>query len=522
MRALLVGDILEEAASRYADHTALVEGGRRFSYREAADRVRRLAGGLGDLGLQPGAHLGILANNGHRYWETYFAAHYAGTPLAPLNTRLSARELQFVAQDGELRALIVGPEYLELFESFQADLPDLKHVIVLGEDAPQGMHAYEDLLGAAPRAEAVRDWHEDDMINLCYTGGTTGLPKGVMLTHRNVVSNARHAVAAFGFREDDTWLHTAPMFHLADAGACYMLPMAGGSQTFLPSFAPEPFLDAVQAERVSSTILVPTMLNLVINHPRVRDYDHSSLRLILFGAAPMATNRILAARDIFGPILCQAYGMTEAAPLLTAQKLEWLDWESEAGIGRLASCGREVVGVQVRVVDEEERDVAPGGVGEVIARGPNIMKGYWKREKETEDVLRGDWYHTGDIARMDAQGYLYIVDRSKDMIISGGENIYSTETESALYEHPAVLEVAVIGIPDNTWGETVHAVVVLREGASAAAAELIEHCHERIAAYKCPKSVEFRSEPLPKSGANKILKTKLREPYWAGREKRVQ
>jgi long-chain acyl-CoA synthetase len=518
---MLVGDILEHAVALYADRTALVENGRRHTYREAADRVWRLAGGLGELGLQPGTHLGILANNGQRYWETYFAAHYAGTPLAPLNTRLSARELAFIAQDGELRALIVGPEHLELLEAFRADLPDLKQVIVLGDDAPQGMHASEDLLGAEPRREAARDWHEDDLVNLCYTGGTTGLPKGVMLTQRNVVSNAQHVLATLGFREDDTWLHAAPMFHLADAWACYTLPMAGGSQVFLPSFAPEPFLEAVQAERASATILVPTMLNLVINHPRVRDYDHASLRLILFGAAPMATDRILAARDVFGPVVCQAYGMTEAAPLLTTQKFEWMDWESEAGIERLASCGREVVGVRVRVVDEEERDVAPGGVGEVIARGPNVMKGYWKREKETDEALRGGWYHTGDIARMDACGYLYIVDRAKDVIISGGENIYTTETESALYEHPAVLEVAVIGIPDDTWGEAVHAVVVLRDAASAAEAELIAHCHERIAAYKCPKSVEFRSEPLPKSGANKILKAKLREPYWAGKEKRV-
>jgi acyl-CoA synthetase (AMP-forming)/AMP-acid ligase II len=268
---MLVGDILERAAALYADRTALVEGGRRFSYREAADRVRCFAGGLGDLGLRPGAHVGILANNGHRYWETYFAAHYAGTPLAPLNIRLGARELEFIARDSELQALIVGPEYLELLGSFRAELPDLKHVIVLGDDTPQGTHAYEDLLDAIPRTEAARDWHEDDMVNLCYTGGTTGRPKGVMLTHRNIVSNAQHALMTCGFCEGDTWLHAAPMFHLADAWACYTLPMVGGTQAFLPSFAPEPFVEMVQAQRVSTTILVPTMLNLVINHPRVRD-----------------------------------------------------------------------------------------------------------------------------------------------------------------------------------------------------------------------------------------------------------
>ena len=235
----------------------------------------------------------------------------------------------------------------------------------------------------------------------------------------------------------------------------------------------------------------------------------------------MAVDRIQAAREIFGPVLCQAYGMTETAPVLTAQRLEWLDYDTPAGIERLASCGREVMGVRLRIADAAGADVPPGGVGEIVVRGPNVMAGYWKRPQETAEALRDGWMHTGDIARMDADGFVYIVDRAKDMIISGGENVFTTEVENALYEHPAVLEAAVIGIPSERWGEAVHAIVVLRPGETASEADLVSFCHGKIAGYKCPKSVDFRTEPLPKSGPGKILKTELRKPFWAGQDTAV-
>ncbi len=519
MSSILVGDVLEHAEALYGDRPAVVDGATQLTYRQVGERVRRLAGGLLGLGLQPGAHIAILANNSHRYYETYFAAHYAGMPLAPLNIRLAAEELQFILRDGEIRALLVGPEYLELLAAFRENLPDLQHVIVLGAEAPAGMVAYESALEeAAPLPEAARAWHEDDMVTLCYTGGTTGLPKGVMLTQRNVIANAQHIQMQLPFGEEDVWLHVAPMFHLADAWACYLMTMVGAKQVFIPGFSPDGFLGAVQAEGVTASILVPTMINFVVNHPQARDYDVSSLRLILFGASPMAVDRIQAARRLFGPILCQAYGLTETAPVLTAQKLEWLDFDTAAGVERLASCGREVVGVRLRLVDAEGADVEAGGVGEIIARGPNVMQGYWKRPAETEEALRGGWMHTRDVARVDGDGFYYIVDRAKDMIISGGENIYSTEVESALYEHPAVLETAVIGVPSEEWGEAVHAVVVLRPETRATEGELITHCHEKIAGYKCPKSVTISAEALPKSGPGKILKTELRKPFWEGQE----
>jgi long-chain acyl-CoA synthetase len=343
-----------------------------------------------------------------------------------------------------------------------------------------------------------------------------------MLTQRNVVSNAYHA-ALLGFKDGDTWLHVAPMFHLADAWACYTNTMVGGTHVFIPAFAPEPTLAAIQQNRVTKTILVPTMINMIVNSPIAKNYDTSSLEMVLYGASPMPVDRLIAAVDVFGPILQQAYGMTETAPLLTAWHSAWLDFSDDpVARGRLASCGREVPGVEVRVVNPEtDEDVKPGEAGEIIARGPNVMKGYWKRPDATAEALRNGWMYTGDVATVDDQNYVFIVDRAKDMIISGGENVYSTEVENALYEHPDVLEAAVIGIPDEQWGEAVLAVVVPREGTSPTEEGIIAHCKTLIAGYKTPKKVVFQSEPLPKSGPGKILKTEIRKPFWAGKEKQV-
>ncbi len=520
---MLLRDVLNHAVKLYPDKVALIDGDRQFTYSQAAERVRRFAAGLLSLGLKPGDNIAILANNSHRYWETYFVADLAGMPLAPLNIRLAPAELEFILNDGEIKALILGPEYIPVYEQFRAGVPGLKHVILL-DGVHEGALEYEQLLAAnAPLEGSVRDWDENDMLNLCYTGGTTGLPKGVMLTQRNIVSNAEHAVLMGEFNEDDSWLHVAPMFHLADAWACYTLTMVGGAHVFVPGFAPQSTLEAIEKYHVTKTILVPTMINFLVNFPGTSAFDTSSLQLCLFGASPMPVDRLQAAVKVFGPKFVQAYGMTETAPLLTSMKASWQKFDgSPEDNRRLASCGREVPGVEVRVVDETTgRDVKPGEVGEIIARGPNVMKGYWKRPEETAKALRDGYMHTGDLATIDKDNFVFIVDRAKDMIISGGENIYSTEVENALYEHPAVLEAAVIGIPDAQWGEAVLAVVVPREGTSPTEHEIIEHCHTLIAGYKCPKRVVFQETPLPKSGPGKILKTELRKPFWADREKQV-
>jgi long-chain acyl-CoA synthetase len=520
---VLLRDILEHAVKVVPDKVAMVDGATRYTYRQASERVHRLAAGLLSLGLQPGENIAILANNSHRYWETYFVADLAGMPLAPLNTRLAAHELEFILNDGEIKALVLGPEFVPLWEQFRGATPGLRHVIMTHGELPAGTLDYDTLVAAnAPLEGSVREWDEDDMLDLCYTGGTTGLPKGVMLTQRNVVSNAFHA-AMLGFTERDTWLHVAPMFHLADAWACYTVTLTGGTHVFIPGFTPDGTLKAIQEHRVTKTILVPTMINFLVNFPGVRDYDTSSLDTILYGASPMPVDRLLAAVNVFGPILLQAYGMTETAPLLTSWRREWLDFsEDEKARKRLSSCGRQVPGVTVRVVDlATGEDVRPGQAGEIIARGPNVMKGYWKRPEATAEALRGGWMHTGDVATIDEENFIYIVDRAKDMIVSGGENVYSAEVENALFEHPAVLEAAVIGIPDEKWGEAVLAIIVPREGAEVTEEGIIEHCRTLIAGYKCPKKVVFQKEPLPKSGPGKILKTELRKPFWAGQERQV-
>ncbi|MGI8927294.1 MAG: long-chain-fatty-acid--CoA ligase [Tepidiformaceae bacterium] len=523
---MLLRDTLSHAVKLYGDKPAIIDGDLCYTYRQFSERVHRLASGLLALGLQPGDNIAILANNSHRYMETYFVADVAGMPLAPLNFRLSGPELEFIINDGEIRALVLGPEYHALYEQFRARTSGLKHLILLGGEAGgPGIQSYEDLIASSePLDHSVRDWDENELINLCYTGGTTGLPKGVMLTQRSILSNAQHFILSCGFSERDTWLHVAPMFHLADAWACYALTMVGGTPIFIPGFAPPATLEAFQQYRITKTLLVPTMINALVNFPGAEDYDISSVDLVLYGASPMPVDRLRAAVRMFGPKFCQAYGMTETAPLLTLMRPEWTPYDSEdpQELRRLASCGREIQDVEVRVVDQVTgEDVKPGEAGEIIARGPNVMLGYWKRPQETAEALRGGYMHTGDIATIDEDNFIYIVDRAKDMIISGGENIYSTEVENALYEHPAVLEAAVIGIPDPQWGEAVLAVVVQREGVAVSEAEIIAHCKTRIASYKCPKRVVIQAEALPKSGPGKILKTELRKPYWEGHERNV-
>ncbi|MEE9264851.1 MAG: long-chain-fatty-acid--CoA ligase [Vicinamibacteria bacterium] len=521
---MLLRDLLGHAVKLYSDKTALIDGDVRRTYGEANERIHRLASGLLSLDLTPGDHIAILANNSHRYWETYFVADIAGMPLAPLNTRLAAHELEFILRDGEVKALLIGPEFLELYDQFKGETPDIQHAILLGGDPTDGLLDYEDLISNnKPLAKSVREWDENDMLNLCYTGGTTGLPKGVMLTQRNIVANATNAAMTFGFTENDVWMHAAPIFHLADAWACYSVTMMGGAHVFVDRFTPRDTLEAIQEHRVTKTILVPTMINFLVNFPGVEEYDTSSLERILFGAAPMPLDRLQEALKIFGPVLFQVYGMTETAPLMTAMLPGSVTYDgSPEDTARLASCGREVAGVNVRVVDEKTgEDVRPGQVGEIIARGENVMAGYWNREEETASALENGYMHTGDLATIDKDGFIFIVDRAKDMIVSGGENVYSAEVENALYEHPCILEAAVIGVPDEIWGEAVQAFIVPKDGANLSEDDIIAHCRKLIAGYKVPKRVVIQSDPLPKSGPGKILKTDLRKAYWAGREKAV-
>jgi acyl-CoA synthetase (AMP-forming)/AMP-acid ligase II len=517
---MYIHQTLERARRLHGGREAVVCGDVRLSYAALDERVARLAGALVGLGVAPGERVAALMHNCHRYMETYLAAERAGAVLVPLNHRLAPAEIAFILNDAEAAVLIGDAELLPLYEACRHDVAALRAVIVAGsEGAPLD---YEQTLAAAePLREPARKWQEDDLVHLYYTSGTTGRAKGVMLSQRNVMSNAYHALLIHELHGSDVFIHAAPMFHLADAWACWTVTWLGARHVFLRAFDPQQFLNLVQRERVTLACIVPTMINLIVNLPGASDHDTSSLRLITFGASPMPVDRLRAAMRILPCRFSQLYGMTETSPFATQLLPDDMVAEDDERLTRrLLSCGREIPGVQVRVVREDGTEVAPGEVGEIVMRGPNVMLGYWRLPEATAEALRDGWMHSGDLATVDEEGYITIVDRKKDMIITGGENVYSTEVEDALYRHPAVLEAAVIGVPDERWGERVHAVVVLRDGRTVAPADLTEFCRAHIAGYKLPRSVEF-VEALPKTGSGKIQKSILRERHWRGYERRV-
>ncbi len=504
-------------------HEAVVCGSTRYTWDEFELRTDALARGLAGLGVQRGDRVSVLMLNCHRYLELYYACARMGAVIVPLNIRLARAEIVFILNDSESKALIVDKTFAP-HASGRDSFPTVENVVYIGDETPTGMINYEDVVSQGSHMQESVDqvMEDDDLAGLYYTGGTTGRAKGVMLSHKNIVSNAMHTIAAAAYGEKDTYLHAAPMFHLADAGSTFALTMVGARHAFIPMFNPELVLKTIEQEKVTLVLLVPTMLNMVLNHPNASNYDLSSLKRLAYGASPMPVEILKQGMAKWGQIFSQGYGLTEASPLLTG--LDTWDHQpdgSPAQMRRLLSVGREVLGVEVRVVDADNKDVRPGEIGEIIARGPNIMQGYWRMPEATAAAIVDDWLHTGDLATVDEENYIYIVDRAKDMIISGGENIYSVEVENALYTHPAVLEAAVIGIPHESWGEAVHAVVVLKPGAQASSEELIEHTREQIAGYKVPRSLEFLSDPLPKSGAGKILKRDLRAKYWADQNRNV-
>jgi long-chain acyl-CoA synthetase len=459
-----------------------------LTWSEFYERVYRRAAFLRTLGIEKGNRVAVWMLNSHEYLELYFATAIAGIAIVPINTRWHVKDVDFTLADSGAKALVVD-------KHFAAKVGELKF-------APRILDCCEH----RDAAVSFEEPDENDLLGLFYTSGTTGGPKGVMLTHRNLWSNALHMMVAMRV-EQGVWLHAAPMFHAADLTSIYMNAMTGTANVYLAAFDPEAFLRAVETDRVTDTLLVPTMVNMVLHHPSFDRYDLSSLRKVMYGASPMPAPLIeLAMRRLPNVEFLQGYGMTETSPIIT-----FLDHKDHCGAS-LASAGKPVLGVEVRVVDSNDRDVPMGECGEVIVRGANVMKGYWNRPAISDEVLRGGWMHTGDVGRLDEEGFLYILDRKKDMIKPGSENVYSPEVESMILGHPAVLEAAVIGVPDEKWGEAIRAVVVCKSDHSIEEMELIEWCRERMTHFKCPTSVVV-AEALPKGGTGKIQKNVLRERY---------
>ncbi len=491
---------LRRAVHVGSERTAVRCGEVGLTYDQLSERVGRLVGALQALGIEQGDRVAVVARNCHRYLELYQGVPGAGMVLVPLNHRHTSTELAYELEDSGARLLFAGREI---------DYPT--GVVERVRDLDDG---YEALLADAAPAQPPGDLSAETMAGLFYTGGTTGPAKGVMLTHRNLIANALHFQASAAFAADIRWLIAAPMYHLAGTIAVLATVWHGGRNVILPAFAPGPALDLIESERVTATTLVPTMLAALCDEQFARPRDVSTVRLIIHGGAPIATETVRRAHAAFANAeLMNIYGATETSPIATVLP----HGERFLDAPQARSCGQPAIGVEVRVLDPATGSPAAAGtVGEIAIRGENVMAGYWNKPQATEAALTGGWYRSGDLGYMDERGFLYLVDRAKDMIVSGGENVYSTEVEEVLYRHGAVLEAAVFGIPDRRWGEAVHAVVVPR--APVDELELLRHCRASIAEYKVPKRIELRSEPLPKSGAGKLLKRKLRAPYWAGHE----
>ncbi len=511
---------LQRNLQQIPNAVATVDGDRRKTWAELVDRIARLAGGLRELGLGEGDRVGIIALNSDRYLEVVYAAPWAGGVIVPVNYRWSAAEIAFSLNDSGTRVLFVDRHFWSLVPALREQTEHPLTIICVDDDL-EGQDATLEGLVTASTALEEQVRAPDDISGIFYTGGTTGRSKGVMLTHTNHVANTLQFAALIDMTPDSVYLHAAPMFHIADALYIYLVTHLGGRHIFIPRFEPAACAQALQDHAVTDIILVPTMIQMLLEQPGFGDYDLDKLERLYYGASPMPE---AVAHDLIRKLswvrAYQLYGQTESAPLLTALDSRYHVTDGPLA-GRLRSAGRACPATELRIVDDNDVEVPRGTVGEIVARGPNIMKGYWGREDLTAETLRGGWLHTGDAAYMDAEGFIFISDRLKDMIISGGENVYSTEVENALYQHPDVAQVAVIGIPDDKWGERVHAVVVPRDGASPDPAALMAHCRALIADYKCPRSVSFRDEPLPLSGAGKVLKTELRKPFWEGKDRQV-
>jgi acyl-CoA synthetase (AMP-forming)/AMP-acid ligase II len=517
-----LNELLPKAVKLYPDREAVVCGKVRMSYREFGERVWRLCRGLSFLGLGRKDRVAILHENCHVFIETYFAAAHLGLILVPLNFRLAAKELAVILKDSGSRVLIAHERFRDRAAHLPAAVSGLESLVWTHRASEQALgekeYDYEALL-ASQEDKAVVDLtsEDDDVAHLYYTSGTTGRPKGVMLTHKNVKSHALGAIAELHLTDRDRWFHVAPLFHLADAWATFAITWAGGKHVIVPSFDALQVLKLIQEERITLSNLIPTMLNMMVNHPEAGSFDCSSLRVILSGGAPIAPEVVRKIIDTFKCDYIQTYGMTETSPYLTVSvlkdHLKSLPWEKQLEFK--ASTGREFINVSLKVVDETGKEVARDNrqVGEIIVKGDTVTPGYWNLPEETSKAFRDGWLYTGDLAVVNQEEYVTIVDRKKDMIITGGENVYSTEVENVLYSHPAVLEAAVIGIPDPKWGEAIKACVVLKPGKEAKEKEILAFCKENLAHYKTPKSVDFL-EALPRTGSGKIFKKGLRDPHW--------
>lgn len=513
-RSGLIPDIILRNAMIYPQREAFVCGEQRVNFQEYNARANSLAHALHGLGTKKGEVIGVLSWNCMGYMEVIGAAAKGGFIFSPFNVRFSASEVEYLVNNSEAVALFVGAGMGELLNGIRGKIPRVRHFISLEEPIP-GMEAAEELIGRSSKTEPEVDIQESDPLFICYTSGTTGLPRGAVYTHARVREDILCHSIEVPIGSHDRCISLMPLFHIGGIEVSHYLLYNAATNIIMKTFDPQAFLKAIERERITNIVLVPTHLAVLLDLPEFQKTDVSSVKRIYYAGSPMPTEILKRGMSAFGPVFFQGYGQTESGPVIAFLKEsdhQVLDKPPEEQ-RVLLSVGQPATGVHVRIVDEEERDILPGEVGEIVARSRHVMEGYWRKPEETNQVLRDGWLHTRDMGTYDEQGYIYIVDRKQDMIVSGGENIYPREVEEILYRHPAVSECAVLGIPDPKWVEAVHAVVCLKRGASAKPDELIDFCKMNLAKYKAPKSVDIVQE-LPKSATGKILKREIRKKYW--------
>jgi long-chain acyl-CoA synthetase len=512
-----VREMIEDNAQRYPDKTAFICEDRRYTFREVNQRVNSLVNALADLGVGKGDRVGILAYNCSQYFEVFGLAK-AGRVCVPLNWRSVARELSYLINNSEINTLILEREFVDVVQSIRHELNGVRTLICLDAEV-DGMLSYEELISRFPPDEPADNVEVDDPCILFYTSGTTGRPKAAVHTHRSMVADATLPHRRLG--PDDMVLCVMPFFHVGGFAAHLAAAFAAGATIVIhKKFDERQVLETIEKEKLSYIFLVPAMIIRLLEHPNLSQYDLSSLHTVGYTGAPIPVEVLRRGVKLLGDVFVQEFGQTETMNMTVLTREDHRLEGSPEELKRLESAGKPLKEGELRIVDEQGRDVPVGEPGEIIARSDRVMKGYWRQPEETAKIMRDGWLHTGDVGRVDEDGYVYVVDRKRDMIISGGENIYPREIEEVLYMHPAVLEAAAVGVPDDKWGESVKAVVILRPGSTVSEEEIIEFCKKHMASYKKPRSVEFWDD-FPRTGSGKIKKGEIRESYWEGYEKRV-
>jgi acyl-CoA synthetase (AMP-forming)/AMP-acid ligase II len=506
---------LQRNARIFSNNTGTAFGERERTWKEVEQRVAKLASALIKHGVDQESHVAILSLNSDKYFEYYNAIPWIGGVVVPLNTRWSLKENVYSLDNSESSVLFVDDAFLEMGKALAEQCEQIRLIIYMGEgETPKNMLNYEKLIAQSVAIPPVNNDY-NNLAGIFYTGGTTGFPKGVMLSHTNLWSSSIAVTAELGLNvEGERYLHVAPMFHIADVGVSYAMLIGGLCQVFLPSFDVDAVINVIEHKEINHVLLVPTMVTMMLASPTLDSANFTSLKHIVYGASPMPEGTLIAAMEKMPTVkFIQLYGQSELAPVISVLPAEYHVLEGSKA-SKIRSAGRAGYCIRVEIRDEDGNVLPVGKVGEITASGPNTMLGYWKNTEQTEKTLIDGWVSTGDAGYMDEGGFIFLVDRLKDMIVTGGENVFSVEVENALSHHSAILESVVLGIPSDKWGESVHAIIRLNEGQKITDKEIISHCREYIAGYKVPHSIEIRVEPFPITGAGKIMKNELRAPYW--------